>query len=209
MTALHVGHAPDWLDVSRETLDRLTLFVALVEKWNSAINLVAKRSLADAWERHVLDSAQLMRLCPEKARTWVDFGSGAGFPGVVIAAIAKETKPELHVTLVESDKRKAAFLMQAARQMDLTLSVVAVRAEMLAPCVADVVSARALAPLAELCGLAARHLKPEGLAIFPKGAQADAEVEAAMKLWHFDRQSVQSRTDPSGCILTMKNIRHV
>lgn len=209
MMSVLAGRAPDWLNVSRETLDRLMAYLALVDKWNPAINLVAKGSLPAAWERHVLDSAQLMLLCPEDCRSWVDFGSGGGLPGMVIAAIARELHPELHLTLVEADKRKATFLTQAARQLNLSVTVIADRSESIAPCDADVISARALAPLIDLCGLAHRHLGQNGTAIFPKGAQAEAELVAARKRWNFDAQSVQSLTDPTGRIITMKNIRHV
>ncbi|MBI1171110.1 16S rRNA (guanine(527)-N(7))-methyltransferase RsmG [bacterium] len=209
MTAIANRQVPDWLNVSRETLDLLSDYLALVEKWNPAINLVAKASLPAAWERHVLDSAQIILQCPDGAVSWVDFGSGGGFPGVIVAAIARETRPDLHVTLVESDKRKATFLSQAGRALGLSLSVSAARAETLAACNADVVSARALAPLSELCSLAHRHLKSDGIAIFPKGAQVQVELEAALEKWRFDWQSLPSMTDPAGRIITMKNIRHV
>lgn len=209
MMPVLAGQAPDWLNVSRETLDRLTAYLALIEKWNPAINLIAKGSLPGAWERHILDSAQLMLLCPADARKWVDFGSGGGLPGIVIAIIAEELRPDVSMTLVESDKRKATFLTQAARQLNLTIAVLATRSETLKPTDADVISARAFAPLTDLCSLAHRHLSPTGTAIFPKGAQAEAELAAARKLWQFNAQAVPSLTDPAGRILTMKNIRHV
>ncbi|MGV8985729.1 MAG: 16S rRNA (guanine(527)-N(7))-methyltransferase RsmG [Cypionkella sp.] len=209
MTSVSRGEAPAWLDVSRETLVGLDAFLSLVEKWNPVINLVAKGSLPIAWERHVLDSAQLIHLCPGAARHWVDFGSGGGFPGVVIAVIARQLRPGLRMTLIESDKRKAAFLVQASRELGLDIAVRPVRSESLAPSEADVISARALAPLSELCALASRHLQREGLAILPKGAQADAELVDAGKLWQFESKSVQSLTDPLGSIITMKNVRNV
>lgn len=208
MTHLARGIAPDWLDVSRETLVKLDALLALVEKWNPAINLVAPGSLPDAWQRHVIDSAQLFPLFPPQAREAADFGSGAGFPGLVLAILAQSALPQLHMTLVESDKRKATFLSQAARQLGLSVTVLTDRAEVLPPLKADVVTARALAPLITLCAIAARHLTTGGIAIFPKGTQFDKELAEAASEWQFQVQHRQSQTDPAGRILTLKGIQH-
>ena len=208
MTTSVRGEAPSWLNVSRETLAQLEAFVALVEKWQPAINLIAKRSVPVAWQRHVLDSAQLFRACPSGASRWADLGSGAGFPGIVIAIMAVEAQPQLRVTLVESDKRKATFLMQASRQLGLDIVLITERAESLAPLMADVVSARALASLSDLCPLALRHSKPGGIAVFPKGAQAEAELADTRRAWRFDATLLPSHTDPAGRIVIMKNIKH-
>ena len=202
------GEAPSWLDVSRETLARLDAFLALVEKWQPTINLIANGTLPTAWERHVLDSAQLFAHCPQSAKSWADFGSGGGFPGIVIAVIASEMRPDLRVTLVESDKRKGAFLMQAARQLDLDIKLITDRAETIPPLCADVVSARALAPLEDLCALAHRHLAPGGIAIFPKGAQAEAELGLARNAWNFDTTLLHSHTDAAARIVIIKNLHH-
>lgn len=183
--------------------------LALVERWTPAINLVAAGSLPVAWQRHVLDSAQLFLHRPAEARHWVDFGSGAGFPGLIVAILAAEHQPDLTVTLVESDKRKAAFLIQAARELGLKAAVLSRRAEDLPPQAADAISARALAALSELMPLVQQHLKPQGLALFPKGARAQDEVTEARKSWIFDVESLPSRTDPAGMILKVKNLRHV
>jgi len=208
MTDLARGIAPHWLDVSRETLDKLDSLLALVEKWNPAINLVAPGSLADGWHRHVMDSAQLFQFIPRHTLKIADFGSGAGFPGLVLAILAQAGLPNAHLTLVESDKRKATFLSQAARQLDLSVTVLTDRAEALPPLRADVVTARALAPLITLCGIAARHLASDGLAIFPKGSQADKELAEAGTRWQFDAQLHQSRTDSAAQILTLRGIHH-
>jgi len=202
------GIAPDWLDVSTETLAKLEKLLALVEKWNPAINLVAPGSLSDAWRRHVLDSAQLFQFVPPNSRTAVDLGSGAGFPGLVLAIMAQGALPELRMTLIESDKRKATFLSQAARQLVLAVTVLTDRAEAVLPLRADVVTARALAPLVSLCALAARHLTVGGVAIFPKGGQADKEVADAATEWQFQLQHSHSQTDPAGRILILKSIHH-
>ncbi len=208
MTDFARGIAPDWLDVSRETLAKLDTFLALVEKWNPAINLVAPGSLRDGWQRHVIDSAQLFQFIPRQAFKVVDFGSGAGFPGLVLAIMAQPELPKLHVTLVESDKRKATFLSQAARQLDLSVTVLTERAETLPSLAADVVTARAFAPLSILCSIAARHLAVGGVAIFPKGAQVDKELAEAATKWRFDVQHQQSQTDIAGRILTLRGIQH-
>jgi 16S rRNA (guanine527-N7)-methyltransferase len=208
MMRLVRGTAPDWLDVSAQALSKLDGLLGLVEKWNPAINLVAQGSLSDAWQRHVVDSAQLFEHVPRQARTLADFGSGAGFPGLVLAILAQDSLPNLRVTMIESDKRKATFLSQAARQLSVSVTVRTDRAEVLAPLSADVVTARALAPLVNLCRIAARHLVPGGIAIFPKGSQADHEVTEAAGQWQFDLRHQQSRTDPAAQILTLERIHH-
>lgn len=209
MTEWARGEVPPWLNVSRETLARMEAMLALVERWTPAINLVAAGSLPVAWQRHVLDSAQLFLNLPDSARHWVDFGSGAGFPGLVVAILAAEQRPDLRVTLVESDKRKAAFLIQAARELGLKTSVLSRRAEDLPPQAADVVSARALASLTDLLALVQPHLNSEGLALFPKGARAQEELAEARKAWSFDIESQPSQTDPAGLVLKIKNLQHV
>lgn len=195
--------------VSREAQGRLEILEALLRKWTPAINLIAGSSVGDIWNRHIWDSAQILVAAPEIARTWADLGSGGGFPGLVIAAIAADARPHLHVTLVESDRRKAAFLQVAARAMHVDVTVIAERIESVPPLAQDVVSARALAPLATLCGYAARHLAPDGTALFLKGAGVVSEVAAARQDWRFDLETRASITDPSGAILVIRNLAHV
>jgi 16S rRNA (guanine527-N7)-methyltransferase len=208
MTDLARGNAPEGLNVSRETLVKLDNLLTLVEKWNPAINLVAPGSLPDGWLRHVIDSAQLFQFVPRHAVKIADFGSGAGFPGLVLAILAQPTLPKTRVTLVESDKRKATFLSQAAHQLDLSVTVLTDRAESLPSLDADVVTARAFAPLITLCSIAERHLASDGVAIFPKGAQVDKELTEAETQWRFDVHHHQSQTDPAGRILTLRGIQH-
>lgn len=198
------------LDVSRETFDRLSALNALLQKWNPAINLVAKSTVADAWTRHIVDSAQLYRLAPSQVGHWADLGSGGGFPGLVIAILAHEMDPQRRVTLVESDQRKATFLRQAARELALTnVTVLSDRIEAVLPLSADVLSARALSSLPQLCVFALRHLSATGLALFPKGAQHRAEIAEAEQNWRFDLSIFPSDTDPSAVVLAMKAIQHV
>jgi 16S rRNA (guanine527-N7)-methyltransferase len=200
---------PEWLNVSRETTDRMKFFHALVLKWGKAINLVARTGQAEIWQRHVLDSAQLIQFIPDSARELCDLGSGGGFPGIVIAILAQEVLPNLNVTLVESDKRKAVFLGQAIRELQIKSTVKMCRIEQLPQQSADVISARALSPLVELLPFAARHLRLGGVAIFPKGASAANEVEEARRAWTFQLDAQSSRTSADAKILILKDIAHV
>lgn len=197
-----------YMDVSRETAATLEAFVALLIKWNPAINLVSRSTLSEVWLRHIVDSAQLATELP-MAGHWLDLGSGGGLPGIVLAIIAQEKAPEVRFTLVESDQRKATFLRQSIIQLKLAAKVECSRIESLLPQDADVISARALAPLAQLCAFAHRHLRPDGIALFPKGEAAEAEIALAKKAWTFDLQAVPSMTNTGSQILKLKNIRHV
>lgn len=193
--------------VSRETDEKLHQFEALVRKWNPAINLVSKASIDFLWDRHIHDSAQICAHIRPAGR-WVDLGSGGGFPGLIIAILAQGANEDLRLTLVESDQRKAAFLRQVARELSLEVSVLTHRIETCPPQSADVISARALAPLTTLLGFASRHLAQSGTAIFPKGARWQQEVESARKDWHFDLQAHTSATDPESALLVVKAISH-
>lgn len=205
-TELSVGG----VNVSRETFEELRAYEGLVRRWNSAINLVSKASIHSLWQRHIADSAQAFAaLQTNTARSWVDLGSGGGFPGLVVAILAKELQPELRVTLVESDLRKATFLRQAAQALSLSVTVHGVRIESLAPQNADILSARALAPLWDLLAHAERHLRKGGVAVFPKGARFAAELDDARKLWAFDVDAQPSLSDSEAAILVIRNIhRH-
>ncbi|MBC7156293.1 MAG: 16S rRNA (guanine(527)-N(7))-methyltransferase RsmG [Rhodobacteraceae bacterium] len=194
------------LDVSRETRGRLEGLLALLERWNRTINLVAPSTVSDAWSRHVVDSAQLHTLAP-KADLWVDLGSGAGFPGLVVAILAMEAGTPGRTILIESDLRKAAFLQTACRELDIPAKVIAARAETAEPQGADIVSARALAPLDRLLGLVQRHLAPGGRAFLPKGATYRKELDSAQRAWAFTRVVHPSRTDPAAVILEVGGLR--
>ncbi len=196
-------------NVSRETEERLSIYEALIRKWNPAINLVARSTLDDIWTRHFLDSAQIFDLANPPGGHWVDLGSGGGFPGLVIAVLAAEISPSLRVTLIESDGRKAAFLASALREMSLRAEVIATRVEALAPQGADFLSARALAALPVLIGFARHHLAPSGLAIFPKGAGQAPELAEARAVCQFSCETVPSVTDPAAAIHLIREIKHV
>lgn len=194
------------LNVSRETEAAVETFEALVRRWNQAINLVSKASVPHLHERHTLDSAALFAFCPDGSKHWVDLGSGGGFPGIVIAILAREQKPGLRVSLVESDTRKATFLRTAAHDLGLQVTVLNQRIESLPPLAADVVSARALAPLTDLLAHAERHLRKGGTAIFPKGVRHSEELANALTSWEFEEESHPSPSEPGAAILVIRNI---
>ena len=192
--------------VSRETMARLRIYEALLRKWNPTINLVSRSTLEDVWSRHFRDSAQLYDLAGPGWSNWADLGSGGGFPGLVIAIMAAESRPGTTITLVESDQRKATFLRTVAYETGLTLKVLADRAESLAPLAVDVLSARALAPLERLMSFAERHLAPDGVALFPKGVNHAAELRQALEAWRFSHDAAVSETDPSAVVYSIKGI---
>ena len=195
--------------ISAETRGRLEDLVALLTKWNRAINLVAPGTLDDSWQRHVADSAQLFDHAPRAARTWLDLGSGGGFPGLVVAVLAQELAPELKVELVDSDQRKCVFLQTAAQTLGLDLLVTRARIEALAPRSADVVSARALARLSQLCAYALPHLAPQGVCLFLKGAAFQDEVAEARTAYRFDLATFPSLTDSLGVVVQVSGLSHV
>jgi 16S rRNA (guanine527-N7)-methyltransferase len=196
-------------DVSRETAERLSLYADLLRAWNPKINLVSRETLADLETRHFADSAQLLEFAPAHSTTWADLGSGGGFPGLVIAILAADRRPALHVTLVESDQRKAVFLRTVAQRAGVSVTVLADRIENIPPLGTDVLSARALAPLAILLDHANRHLRPGGTALFPKGATWRAEVDEALERWRFRCETLPSVTSTDGAILRIGDIHRV
>lgn len=196
-------------DVSRETIEKLEVYATLLRKWTKRINLVAPGTVEVLWERHFTDSAQILKIAPDNATKWVDLGSGGGFPGAVIALMATTARPDLAMTLIESDQRKAAFLRAVARETNTKLNVLAERAEAAKPSRADVVTARALAPLDLLLGYVSHHISEDGIALLPKGANASSEVELARKTWSFICESIPSMTDNQAAILKIGDIKRV
>jgi len=191
--------------VSRETVARLEALVETLLHWQKAINLVSRATLADVWTRHVLDSAQLAPLIPNGASTLVDLGSGGGFPGLVLATL----RPELEVTLIEADARKSAYLGEAARKMGLPKQpkLVVSRIETAPPANADVVTARALAPLGQLLAWAAPHKSDPAICLFHKGKGWQAELTEAMKDWEIEYTPQPSVTDSDAVILRIGSYR--
>lgn len=196
-------------DVSRETWVRLDVLVAQLVKWQKTINLVAPKTLPDVWMRHVADSLQVAALIPPGAKIVVDLGSGGGFPGLVIAAaLADREGAEIH--LVESDQRKAAFLREAARAMGVPARVHNARIESALenwPHGADVVTARALAPLKDLIGLAEPLLKAGTPGIFPKGRESLEELAEAERNWAFHADLTPSLTGPEARVVVVSSVK--
>lgn len=188
--------------VSAEAIEKLCLYEELLRRWQTKINLVAPSTLDETWHRHFADSAQLLALAPLKARKWVDLGSGAGFPGLVLAILRADRGGENDgdpVTLIESDQRKAAFLGEIARQVAVTVDIAVMRIELSSTqgryTSVDVVTARALAPLDRLLGLSAPLFGPETVGLFLKGRDASSEVAVARRCWEFECDLVGSLTD--------------
>ena len=196
--------------VSRETTERLDRFVAVLLAWQQRINLIAASTESTIWTRHIADSLQLLPLAPE-ARTWVDLGSGGGFPGLVIACALAEV-PGARVDLIESNRKKAAFLLEAARVTGVPAQVHGMKVETFArtaPHSIDVVTARALAPLANLLELAYPLLKREACGLFPKGQDVDRELTEAAKCWKIQASLAPSRTDPKGRIVIVRGLKPI
>jgi 16S rRNA (guanine(527)-N(7))-methyltransferase RsmG len=191
--------------VSRETEAKLRDYLALLLRWNARINLVADRDPDSLWQRHVLDSLQLLPLLPDIEGPLVDLGSGAGFPGLMLAAA---TGRPTH--LVEADRRKAAFLNEAVRVLGLAGTTIhPSRIEATTLPQAAILTARALAPLPDLLAHARRLLRLGGVALFPKGRTADQELTAAAAGWTMRIERFPSRTEPSATILRLSEISPV
>jgi len=187
--------------VSRETLARLKAFVGLLEDWNARHNLVSRTSLEDVWQRHVWDSAQLAPLIPDGAKTLIDLGSGAGFPGIVLALLLEG---RVTVTLTESTGKKAQFLCAAAERLKLVIEVRNERIEAMPPRRFDVVTARACAPLPVLLEYAQHFTGPKTICLFLKGRNVGAELTEVHKSWRMKLRQHLSLTHPSGSVLEVR-----
>jgi 16S rRNA (guanine527-N7)-methyltransferase len=183
-------------------LERLGAYEALLRQWSARINLVAASTLADPWRRHFLDSAQLFPLIPEGADSLIDLGSGAGFPGLVLAIMGVPG-----VELIEADAKKCAFLHEAARIAAAAVAIRHARIDSLPPRPAAVVTARGLAPLDRLLPWAERFIGPATVCLFPKGKEAEHEVTSANKIWAMEVTTYASRSDPRGIILRLSKVR--
>lgn len=192
------------MSVSRETKN-LESYAALIRKWNPAINLVSPATLADIETRHIADSLQLANASATADGTWADLGSGGGLPGIIMGI----SRPNLAISLVESDKRKCSFLRTVIRELGLdNISIVNHRIEAAKPLGVNNISARALAPLPLLMSYIDRHLLPNGTAWLMKGQNWQVEVDEARKRWSFDLIAHPSKTDQKAAILELTGIRH-
>jgi 16S rRNA (guanine527-N7)-methyltransferase len=208
---LHIRTATDFqraFSVSHETLERLELYAALLKQWQKAVNLVAPATLDEVWHRHFADSAQLVSLAPD-ARKWLDLGSGAGFPGLVIAIVlANHENRSVH--LIESNSRKCAFLHEVARRVRIRVSIHEGRIEDVARGgrVGDVgvITSRALAPLDRLLGLAEPFFSDGTIGLFLKGREAPREIEEAQGRGGFSFRSIPSRVSGEGSIIEVRRV---
>jgi 16S rRNA (guanine527-N7)-methyltransferase len=189
-------------DVSRETLARLRAHVELLRRWQSVKNLVAPATLPDIWRRHVLDSAQVLGLIGD-AKTMADLGSGAGFPGMVLAIMLSGQGRPVRVHLVESNARKASFLREVGRATDAPVEIHAVRIDTFVAEAGgiDLVTARALAPMAELLRMSEQLLKSGARGVFMKGQDVEQELTDAAKSWRINADLIRSITGPSSRIV--------
>jgi 16S rRNA (guanine527-N7)-methyltransferase len=193
--------------VSRETENRLDRFVELLRQWQATTNLVAPSTLPNLWTRHVADSLQLLDLAP-KAKIWIDLGSGGGFPGIPIACALAQT-PGAVIHLVESNGKKAAFLREAARLAGASVTVHVERIEIFGDSfreLAEVVTARAVAPLKLLCDLAFPLIAKGALGLFPKGQDVEVELTEAAKHWKIQVDLVPSRIAPDSRIVIVRKL---
>ena len=189
------------LDVSRETMESLSKYVNLLRKWNKKINLVSKKSMEDVWMRHILDSAQLFKFVNEDTKSWLDLGSGAGLPGLIIAILAKEKYPSLSITLVESDKRKCVFLCEVVRVLNLNVRTISERIECCSPQNADLVSARALTQLEKLFSYFIFHSSKKSKGLFLKGKNAKIEIDLISNIDLFQVKLTPSEVDKDGYLV--------
>ncbi len=193
--------------VSHETRARLDRFVALLLQWQSHTNLIANSTVPQIWTRHIADSLQLIDLAPD-AKAWVDFGSGAGFPGIVIACALADT-PGVQVHLIESRIKKANFLREAAAAAGVQVTVHADRVENCVDRLAgkvDIVTARALASLKDLCGYAAPLIQKGSIALFHKGQDVEVELTEASKYWSIQADLLPSMTSEAARIVKITGL---
>ena len=187
--------------VSRETLAQLEAYAELLTRWSARINLVGRNTIPDVWRRHILDSAQLRAFVPDRMRSVIDLGSGAGLPGLVLAILGVHG-----VELVEADSRKCAFLREAARVTATPVTLRPCRIEAVSPHHVDVVTARACAPLDRLLGLAELFLAPGSECLFLKGERVEEELTLARKRWTMTSSLHQSLSDPRGVVLRLQQV---
>ena len=197
--------------VSRETMDRLRIYAAYLEEWQQTLNLVSRNSVPDLWDRHMRDSIQLVEHLPDDARSITDVGSGAGFPGLVLAIVTG-----LPTELIESHVRKGAFLREVAAATNAPVTVTTARVEDIArerwpqrhesvENSVGVLTVRALAPLEKLCGMA--DLLGAECSLFMKGGRWSEELTVAEKRWRIKHQTFESVTSPEGRILRITGLK--
>jgi len=193
-------------NVSRETYDKLKAYETALKEWQNKFNLVSNSSLDDAWNRHFKDSVQLFKYIPEKAKIMLDFGSGAGFPGMVLAILASEKMPALKVRLIESIKKKTVYLNAVKELCGINVQIINDRIENLHTYSADVITSRAMCNLNDLLFYANKFSNRKTVLIFPKGKSYKEELSAARKNWDFECNVFENEINPEGVILVISNL---
>ena len=196
-------------NVSRETFEKLKTYECLLKEWQTKFNLVSNSTLENAWERHFLDSVQLFKLIPQTAKTLMDFGSGAGFPGMVIAIMANAKTPYLKVSLVESTTKKTLYLNEVKKQVGVEVEIINERIEKIKPHIVDVITSRAMTSLDALLQYALPFCGKKTVCIFPKGKKYAEELREAQKKWCFNYQIVDSEQSDEGKILVITDLRPI
>ena len=194
------------LNVSRETLNSLCEYESMLSKWNSKINLISKNSFNDIWNRHFLDSGQIIKHVDASRKRWVDVGSGAGFPGLVIALLLRDREIDCELVLIEKSTKKVYFLNEVIRKLDLNVKVLNNDIGNVEPLNADILSARAFSELNDLIQIAHIHRKENGICLFLKGENYRFELDKTLNYWFFDYDVFDSLSNPSGKIIRVKNI---
>ena len=189
-------------DVPRETMARLDAFIDLLRQENERQNLVSRASLEQVWLRHIADSAQLLRFAPSKDASWVDLGTGAGFPGLIVAVLHNGP-----VTLVEERRLRVDFLHRAAESLGAAVEILAARAERLPPRRFDVISARAFAPLDRLFQLGTGFSTGNSIWLLPKGRNAETELAALDPSWQGSFRLEPSLTEAGACIIVAQEVK--
>lgn len=191
-------------DVSRETISRLEIYVSELLKWQERINLIGPSTADDVWKRHIIDSLHLLPLIQTSETSLLDLGSGAGLPGLILAVAGIR-----HVTLVESDSKKCAFLREAARITHTPLNIENCRIEKLSPKPFEVITSRALAPLGKLLELCECFTDSETICLFPKGKNYSNELDDAMKQWGFEYIKHSGAPGGDGFVLEIRRLRRL
>ncbi len=194
------------LNVSRETINSFCEYEALLSKWNKKINLVSSDTLDDVWVRHFLDSGQIINHVDASGKKWVDVGTGAGFPGLVVALLLRDRKIDCDMVLVEKNTRKVFFLNEVIRKLNLNVKVVNSNVDTIKPLNADILTARAFSELKNLIELSVRHRKERGICLFLKGENYRLELDKTLNYRFFDYDTFDSLSNSSGKIIRVKKI---
>ncbi|MDI2091129.1 16S rRNA (guanine(527)-N(7))-methyltransferase RsmG [Commensalibacter oyaizuii] len=200
----NIDHQGVYKNVSRETIEKLNVYVSLLRQWNAKINLISRQDIDHIWDRHIIDSMQLVDFVESKVQRMADLGSGGGFPGMVLSIVTG-----VPMIMVESDVRKAVFLREVARQLDVNVTVFNQRIEQVEMPLVDMISVRALASLDQLLFLCNGRLTDHGYCLFLKGRQVDVEIAQAQKEWQIEFQKIPSKTSSDGVILKVNQFKRI